>query len=358
MAMLFCEGFEWLTSSTTRTEWETYGLRYWYGMNMSGASSTPFVTSRGTDIGLELDNSNAITTMKLQDPDGDTTLVFGFYYKTPATFSAGNWVQIFCGVNEQCVLEINTDGTVDFLNSSTILATSTYAFSTSNEYYIEFKIVISDSVGTIDMKVADLTANGDDTDPSSEWSASGLDSRRSTVASETAWDQVSFQGIGANCVIDDIYVCDGTGGKNDDFLGNTYVETLEPDGAGASTQLTPSTGSNWENVDAEGNIPDDDTTYNTADADAETDLYSLADPVKAGGPHAVQAQVMCRVTQGNPRDIRIPIRNGSTTSEGSSVQILSYDQYVGRWRIVELDPDTGSDWASASGIQMGIKRQA
>lgn len=360
MTMVFVEGFEWLGSSISETDAETYLTKFWFEADLD--ASTPIATSRGSSVGAYMDlTSHNLLTRKIQAPDGDTTCIVGFYWKTPTTwFNGGDFLRIICGGNIQCYFEIQSGGTMDFRRGGTSLGVSTYALANDNEYYIEVKVVVGDGTsGSMEMKIADLTAAADpDADTATEWTISGVDTRNSTENGETAWDAVQFlmapstAGYG---ILDDIYICNGA--DTDNFRGNSYVETIEPTGAGNSTQLTPSAGSNWQNVDDSTN-PDDDTTYNTADADGETDLYECSNPAKTNGPEAVQIQAIVRTTSSDRRTIRLPIRNSATTNEGDDIVVLAND-YRGRSRILETDA-TGAAWTNSTinAVEIGIKRQA
>lgn len=161
-------------------------------------------------------------------------------------------------------------------------------------------------------------------------------------------------------VFDDIYICDGSGAENNDFLGNLSVECLRPNGAGSSAQFTPSAGSNYQNVDdtdEDGN--DGDTTYNAADADGETDLYAMESLATAGEIVGVQVQADVRVTEGNPRKFRLLAREGTTTGESGDLTIL-HPEYRHRRAIFEENPDTNNLWTESeiNAMECGIKRQS
>lgn len=359
------EGFEWLGSGITNANAEKYLKKFWYSAEVDTA--TPLSTSRGSLIGAYMDlTSHTLLTRKLQHPTtGDTTCIVGFYWKTPnAWFGGADFLRIYCGGTDQCFFEMNgsATGTMNFRRGGTTLGTSSYALATNNEYYIEIKVVIADGTGgSMEMKIADITAAADDdAETVSEWTISGVDTKDSSVTGETAWDQIQFfmaPSTSGHGIIDDIYIANGAGSDNMDFQGNLYVETLEPSGAGNSTQLTPSTGNNWENVDDSTN-PDDDTTYNTADADAETDLYTMTNPVETASPSCVTVQALVRCTDADRRTIRLPFRNNGTTSEGDDIAILA-DTYQGRTRMLERDA-SGAVWTNVlvNGLESGIKRQA
>ena len=221
------------------------------------------------------------------------------------------------------------------------------------------QVAISQSIHALDSDSAAGSINAAAA-PSSEWTITGVDTKASTDSFETSWDMLRLSAwrSGDGTVIDDLYVCDGTGTTNNDFLGNIYVEGIDPNGDGNSTQLTPSTGSNWQNVD-ESNPSDGDTTYNTADANSETDLYTMTDLSETGDILGLQAHVEVRVTSGNPRKIRIPVRQSTTTSEGSDLTIAG-DDYGARRRILETNPHTASAWTKSEidSVEVGIKRQS
>ena len=361
MSLLLIEGFEHLNNAFTDTQVndELYKMNF----NAPSVGNGAVVTSRTGFQGIELDNGDSIRTNKLQDPTGNTTVLIGFFWRTPSSFATNrDLLYIYGGQTIQCgVRTTGTSGAVQFRRgTTTTLGTSSYTFSASNDYYVEFKIVVDDSSGSLEMRVADLTANGDDSFCSSEWTVSSVDSRAATTSDETSWDSVRIFGIGANTVIDDVYIGNGAGSINNDFLDNILVQTVRPDGAGNDTDLTPSTGSNYQNVDEQ--TADGDTTYNEATADGQTDLYtteSLADD-GSGECFGVQVHAHVRIEGGgSPRNIRLPVRSGSTTDEGSDQMLLNEEDYVVHERIMETKPGGGS-WASSdvNAMEIGIKRQS
>ena len=65
------------------------------------------------------------------------------------------------------------------------------------------------------MWVADLTAGDESTGP--EWSATGLNNEALTSDDEHGWDQIEINEIGSGMMIDDLYICDGSGSANNDL---------------------------------------------------------------------------------------------------------------------------------------------
>ena len=366
MSLLMIEGFEWLNATVSRDDIEPELLKhqYWFADFGSGATDVVVPTRTGLQ-GLEFGDSHDFYTRKLQalGSGADKTLIIGFYMKTPATFLAGSvFLQILATADLQVELECASAGSSTAIklnrSSSTLLSTSVWTMSASTEYYFEFKFVFDDTTGSIEMKVADLTSD-EEAETTTEWTATGLDTVNSTSSPwRDGWDQVRFHGMNVGMVIDDIYICNGAGSEANDFLGNLVVEALQPDGAGNDSGLTPSTGLNYQNVD-EVAPSDDGTTYNEADANGEIDLYTLTELSNGGDIAGVSVHSEVLVTEGNPRKMRLPIRSGGTTDEGSDITIGN-DTYVGRRRIMEINPNTGSAWTQSEivSLEAGIKRQS
>ena len=195
MAGLFFEGFEWLGSSTDKDDATTWLEKVWLTVTIGSGATDAFVTTRTGNHGIELDSGHSIRSAKLRQPDdSDTTLIFGFYIETPATFT--NLLAVMrglCGEAVQFQWETNNDGTLEFFRgTSSSLGSSTFAFSGSTKYYVEFKVVVADGTGgSMEMKVADLTSD-ENAAPATEWTISGVDTRGSTVSSETSWDSIQL----------------------------------------------------------------------------------------------------------------------------------------------------------------------
>ncbi|MDE3016307.1 MAG: hypothetical protein KGI29_05215, partial [Pseudomonadota bacterium] len=100
----------------------------------------------------------------------------------------------------------------------------------------------------------------------------------SVVSADTSYrgstgvDQISFS---YNVVVDDFYICDNSGASLNNFLGNTRVPAQFPNGAGSSTQWTP-TGSASFNWQLASNPYMDDSSYVSCGTPGDIDLYTLS----------------------------------------------------------------------------------
>lgn len=158
---------------------------------------------------------------------------------------------------------------------------------------------------------------------------------------------------------DDLYVCDGIGSKNNDFLGPRKVVTIRPDGdvGGFQDWVTGPTpgGNHYEMVYEE--VCDDDTTYVEEDSTNQTDLYDC-DAVSSDLSE-VDGMMVCADTRKEEGDgdfnLRLPIRLSATVDEGSSI-VVSETSYTTKSRISEDKPTTG-DWtpSDVDSAQIGLK---
>jgi hypothetical protein len=161
-------------------------------------------------------------------------------------------------------------------------------------YYIEFKVTLStvtganyNSDGAFNLRLNGRSLTG---------VVSGVITRNSTDANFTTYDTcgIGRAGISFDYYFDDWYILNPTadgltdplGGptiNNNDFLGDCKVGTILPEAAsllGAGhTDLTPSTGANWQNVDDDavaGTAPDT-ANYNSSPTPEASDTYQYQD---------------------------------------------------------------------------------
>jgi hypothetical protein len=163
---------------------------------------------------------------------------------------------------------------------------------------------------------------------------------------------------GGGIAIDDMYLVDSNGSAPlNTFLGDVYVRTFLPTGAGTTTQWTPSAGSNYQNVDD--NPSDEDTTYNSESTVSDMDTYAMGNmTVGSSAIHGVRVSAMVRKEGAGPRTIRTVLRSGSTNYEGSSFTL--FDSYKYANTLYSQDPDTSAAFTDAGidALEAGIKVQS
>ena len=157
--------------------------------------------------------------------------------------------------------------------------------------------------------------------------------------------------------LDDFYLCDTTTGPGpyacNTFLGDVRVITLNTDGAGASTQWTPLTGTNWGEV-AEARC-DGDTTYNYTATVNNKDLFNFA-PLTGtiNAVIAVQTTGAYRKDNGGTREITQQLVSGATAVNGTTYSVPSSYVYMSDFWVT--DPNTAlAAWtvSAVNAVQAG-----
>jgi hypothetical protein len=295
----------------------------------------------------------SVTSNLRKTLDAQASWVIGaaFYLDTFGTAAATILALLDAGTF-QTYLRVNTDGTISWIRHSGVtLATSASALSTGTWHYIEWKVTIANSVSANTCKVR---VNGVD------WItlSAATDTQNTANATANAVMVGNDAALGHSMRIDDLYICDGTGSTNNDFLGDVMVTVLKPDGAGNSTQWTPSAGSNWQNVD-EASV-DSDTTYNSTSTAGHVDLYALENlsytPASIKG---IQWNAQVRKDDASTYDVRRVIRSGGTDYTGSTV-LSPNTTYANYHEILETDPATSAAWTKSGidALQAGVKLNA
>lgn len=208
--------------------------------------------------------------------------------------------------------------------------------------YVETKVVVHDSTGSVEVKV-----NG-----ASVFSVTGIDTRNGGTGVIT--NVRCLASSSGDLDVDDVYGLDTTGAVNNDFLGDVTVVTLRPNAAGDSTQFTPSAGANYECTDE--TQVDSDTSYVESSTVGHVDLYNLGalgyTPANIFG---VQVSAYARKDDAGTRTVRTKAKAGATTANGSALG-LSTD-YLAAVSMMEVNPDDSAAWevADIDALQIGFE---
>lgn len=230
----------------------------------------------------------------------------------------------------------------------TVLGTSSWYGSINVWYYVEAKVYVDNSAGSVEVKVNGTTV----------LTVTGADTQQSANNYCTAFGLSYWTGLGTpDLYMDDVYVCDSLGATNNDFLGDVRVETLMPSGAGNSAAWTPSTGSNYACVDE--TTANGDTDYVSSSTVDQTDTYAMGNLVTTSGTiKAVQYVLEARKANAGSRSVAAVARIGSTDYAGTGQQVL--DLYRFLTEVKETSPATSSAWgiAEVNGMEYGQKVSA
>lgn len=160
------------------------------------------------------------------------TLVVGMAIKPLAFHSTDNNVLALCESSTMHVrFRINSSGYLTaYRGDGTLIGTGSTPLSVNADAYLEFKVALHDTAGSIAVKVNGSADSG--------LALSGIDTRNGD--SGVGFNVVKFiRQMGVNdssqsCYIRDIYICDTSGSTCNDFLGDVRFDRLIPSGAGAT----------------------------------------------------------------------------------------------------------------------------
>jgi hypothetical protein len=328
MALRFMDSFDHYNTSQLARKWTT----------VSGNMSISAGNGRRSTACMRANDWNASTGMTF---DQQATWIIGFGFKCAALPGANRrWVEIDDGGSTQVYVQVDTAGTVSIINggSGTVLATSGTALAAGSYNYMEFKFVIHNTTGSVEVR-----RNG-----VSMVSVSGANTRNTSNNSGNRILLYSQGGsVGATIDNDDLYMCDGQGSANNNFLGDVRIDATFPNAEASLIQWTPSTGT--DNSALVDETPaNDDTDYNSDSTPGDIDLYDFpAIAPTSGTVYAVAVQMTVRKDDAGARTIRSKIKQGGTTYSGSTQAVgTSYSIVT---ELVPQDPNTSAPW-TISGV--------
>jgi hypothetical protein len=344
MALIHMDGFDKYTVETSDDELVHYGYnavncRIEAGLHGNCVAMTSF--------------SSFLQWFPAAADIPDASGFCGFRFRSPGTPNGGVILTIADVTRNHLQLYYNTDGTIGVRRNTTELSNTTARIPVGSWGYVEFSWTIDNSVGAYECRI-NGTANGGTSD-------TGVDTQDAGTAS---WVSVILR-TQANSTpdeqFDDFYILNTTasgvtGAPNNDFLGDCRIETLFPTGAGNATELTPSTGSNWENVDDNPGM-DEDSTYNESAGISDQDTYATGNiSVLNDDIRAIQHNMLVKKTDVGARTMRSVIRDGGTDYYGAT-RSLGTD-YTGYSTIEEGDNPGGgtSQWTATNvdALEIGV----
>lgn len=159
----------------------------------------------------------------------------------------------------------------------------------------------------------------------------------------------------SNCDVDDLYLCNGAGSENNDFLGDCIVVSRMPNNNGATNQFTSSSGNpNWENVDE---VPEDISNYNFSSTNDHIDLYQVGGMELPANASILGVQLTPLIDKdtANPRGFAHVVRVGNTNYFGSRTELTQTPTY--HPYLLEKNPANNQPWTKAvvDAVQVGVQ---
>ncbi len=266
--------------------------------------------------------------------------------------NAFQMIRLRDGASDQVELGVSSTRQVRVTRNGTQLAVSTQIMNMSQWYYLEWYVVISDSISTnqcvvmLDgVEVINLSATSDTKNTSNAYA-----------------DRVIITGTGSNNhSIDDLVVSMMDTTTSPTFLGDLRVQTLFPNADGNYSQFTGSDGNSVNNY----LLVDDTTSVNDADYTGSStvghkDSYNIESLTFT--PTSIKA---AKITSCMRRDDagaktgRLFFRTGGSDFEGSDITPAS-SGFVFEGHIAEVNPDTTVAWTASdiTSLEIGIKVEA
>ena len=352
--LLFADSFDHYVTADLTEKWTAVGA---YGPALS-----PTITAAGR-------TSNALTwtTATTKATNGlalspahapsDSTCIVGFAFKVASlgdyNFGAyGHTFGIWNGGDYKCGFKVLNNGTIGFGTSDYSYISSGVPVQDGRWAYIECKVVLHDSTGSVVIKVNGtvvLSQTNIDTIYTGTAAWNGIDIQGARTG-PTAADAVLTN---SNTVLyDDFYLLDGsvgTGRANNDFLGDISVRYLVPTSDSAVTWDRGGTdsGANFSQVSE--SSPDDDSKYVTTATVDEIDYYGFPDVTVGADIYGVQAVISAKKADTGSAQIAACVKTsgGSDREHPSPLGIASdsaYSYFLFPW---DGSPETSLAWTES-----------
>jgi len=346
MTLLFMDGFDHHQSDMALiSKWDTCPSPQYFSCGTAYARPGSIgVNPQGLQIADESGSSNLQKYLT-----ESSTLIAGFAFRSSDSnnpsydanqpfmaFMAGGTIQIGLWLMGDLCINLRLGGGTYIGSTLPIIR---YAWN-----YIEIKVLFSPTVGT-----AEVRLNGDPI-----LAVTGINTSASggTTGSRILFDAVNND---HNVYLDDVYVCNGLGTKNNDFLGPVRIATIRPNAAGFSTDFTPSAGANFECVDDVNTVGT--ATYNSHDVVGEKDSYNLDAIPEAGTTiHGIAVNSNMKKSDSGVRSAHPLVRVNSTDYSLGSSNVLAEGWEI-RQDILEINPDDSADWEDAdiNALEVGVE---
>lgn len=328
----------------------------WTSATIAGSSTYQATGREGK--GLHLDSTNHFLYKGLVDPL--QTWIGGAAFWTNVQ-SAGGGYMTYTNImrfnrdnstNPSVMLTFASDSRLCiYKNNSTIIGYGT-TVPNSAWMYIEMKVKVDPTNGGVWVRV-----NGQDNIRLGCYA----ESPTTLDLGSTYYNGMNL-GMGLNAIggynryWDDVYICDTTGSVANDFLGDSVVTALHPNGAGSNTDFSVvGAASNWDAVNEGPAASDSDYVQSSQDGDIDT--YAFED--LTSNYFSVSGVVLSgRVTKADAgnRAVALAARTGGNEYFGSDYY-LGTPSWAGNEKIWTTNPDTGAAWTidEINAAEFGLK---
>lgn len=298
----------------------------------SGAVGSVVAAGGRFGLGAVRLGSGAGNSLQRAFPVGLASWAVGFVYSPKGAINVGSILRAQEGSTLHVDVRPSATDIVTVTRNGTLLGTGVTQFILGQDYVIQLKFTISDTVGTIDLYVNDNL----------EISLTGLDTKNGGTG---LVDNFVWGGTTNSTAQDvsEVYVNDTTGGApNNTVWGSYRIVARRVTAAGNYAQFTPLSSTNASNVD-EPNGHDGDGSYNSSSTPGNIDSFQFGAVTPASGTvPAIMHRIVVRKDDAGVRTIAPVQRQSGTDVVGTSQTVTTaYAHYT---EVKETNPVTGTAW--------------
>lgn len=254
------------------------------------------------------------------------------------------------------------------LRGATTLATSNETFDAQNTElswtYFEFKATVRTGVNG---SFSGVYHTRRQSNIPITWDAASTGINTADQGADGA-DRFEFAIATQSLGLDDMYVCDGSGAVNNDFLGPINIEAIDVSANGDTVawEIQGSAASledAWNEAAITQSTAEDDKRVNTKDV-AAIELAALANLVDCRNTPVIGTQVRItgKMEATGTRDVQFFYRKttGSPAQVGTKIVTFSSTALVTHADTRDTDPNTSAAWvvADMDGLQVGAELDA
>ena len=317
------------------------------GSGASDAAALAYITRKYSITGTNIETATGryggkcvkiwSSTRFAHTIDNTQTIVVGFAFKNEDWNDGNDLLLLRDSGTVQIRISTRATGDLRVERGTTTLGTTAALGLVINRwYYLELRIKIHDTTGAFELRVdgvnvLDLAAG--DTQETANAYINDISFYGNTA---TSADEFYF---------DDIYILDTTGLRNNNFLGVMKVVMLNPDADTTEADFTPSEVDNYDGVD-DGNIVDDDATYNESTTSGHQDIFEYEDTIDIRLIAGLMVCTEAKETDANDFTLKTIVRSNSTIHTDTAQALTS--SYTIITRLLEENPVTESIWSAAA----------
>ena len=312
---------------------------YLQANDLSASLSLSTVRARTGSISLLLENNATVIRGSTYGNKTTLGMGFGIYMTELPPNNNGRPIFGFADISGLYIVSItiNSDGTIPARmgdENGSVITSSTFPLTASSWNHIEAKLVISSTLGEVEVRL-----NGETVLVATDLNTG------TTPISQYLWER-STGNTGVNWNLDDIFIWDSEGTKNNDFIGPARVHSRWP-----VSDVSPM---DWAVIGAataheavDDTSPDGDATCITAEDPGDVAGFTIdslpADVIQVEGICIVH---MSRLTSGGIGSTKAGVISGTEEYQGPEQQITT--AYTHRPTCIDLNPDGDIPWTKSA----------